>query len=392
MKNALEWISRPERRGKTWEDVSSVGGTTGVLFAYPSHRPEVAPELAGMLAGTDDFSDPTASRFEVCAARVTETLKGQLSENPGIEIRVFLLSKRKGDARTKVLQSGRYTVERLIESAADWQRDSRNVPSVRVRQFGAAKGDAPVWIEPLVPFPGEVVWCLNTAWERLGSHAEAVHGFDMADALTLLLDRHVTLRTTAGRAARVLIQNSLPLVLALGQAHHQGSVHPLGKKYGKQALLLPSMYGLLLAKLGRMKGAYMKGPPFLVGRLLSLADQLHVQYCHGQRKGQIPPQLVGNALMATAIEQPPKALALLCQRILPYQAWARTLQGGDEVKLTKYLLGELGRVSSELKELELPERCSDNDKAEMLLGYLAHSEKREGDNDSNNSDTKGGSK
>jgi hypothetical protein len=139
--------------------------------------------------------------------------------------------------------------------------------------------------------------------------------------------------------------------------------------------LLPSIFGLLLAKLGHRKGEYVKGPPFLVGRLLSLADQLHVQYCYGVRKGQVPPQLVGNALMATALESPTKAVATLAQRILPYQAWARTVQGGDEVRLAKYLLGELGRVSAELKDAELPASCGDLEKAAMLLGYLARSEK-----------------
>jgi hypothetical protein len=138
---------------------------------------------------------------------------------------------------------------------------------------------------------------------------------------------------------------------------------------------LTSIFGLLLAKLGRLKGDYMKGPPFLVGRLLSLADQLHLQYCQGVRKGQVPPQLVGNALMTTALEQPTKAVAMLSQRILPYQAWARTVQGGDEVRLAKYFLGELGRVSAELKDIELPPTCGDAEKAEMLLGYLARSEK-----------------
>ena len=119
----------------------------------------------------------------------------------------------------------------------------------------------------------------------------------------------------------------------------------------------------------------MKGPAFLVGRLLSLADQLHVQYCHGVRNGKVPPQLVGNALMATALETPTKAVAMLAQRVLPYQAWARTVQGGDEVRLAKYLLGELGRMSGDLKDLQLPVTCDDPERAEMLLGYLARSEK-----------------
>lgn len=118
----------------------------------------------------------------------------------------------------------------------------------------------------------------------------------------------------------------------------------------------------------------MHEPPFLIGRLLSLADQLHEQYCQKVRKGSVPSQLVGNALMPTALDQPTQGLALLSQRILPYQAWAKTAQGGD-VGLVKYFLGEMGKLSNELATLPLPERCDDAAKAQMLLGYLARTEK-----------------
>jgi hypothetical protein len=199
--------------------------------------------------------------------------------------------------------------------------------------------------------------------------------------LGLLLERDPVSHAIAARAVRTLVANSLSLVLALGWSHAQGLVHPMGKKLGKHALLLPSIFGLLLAKLGRLKGEYMKGPPFLVGRLLSLADQLHVQYCHGVRKGQVPPQLVGNALVTTAMDSPQRAVALIWQRLKPYHAWAQTVQGGDEVRLAKWLLGEIGRVSDSItsatNDKALPTRCSDSDKAEMLLGYLARSEKRD---------------
>lgn len=378
MKNALEWIGHPKRREKTWCDVSSLNGVSGVLFAYPSQKPDVVPELAGLIAGLDNEVDPDGAKFEACAARVTasltELVRKQPHEAPATEVRVFVLTKPDG-FRTKVLSCGRYAVARLLTSANEWMTCCRNVPLILVRQFGAQKGDKAFWAEPFIPYPAEVVRCLNTAWERAGTHAEQVPGFGIGDGLGLLLENGMVLKAIATRAIRTLIANALSLVLALGQAHRQGLAHPMGKKYGKQALLLPSIFGLLLAKLGRMKGDYMKGPPFLVGRLLSLADQLHVQYCHGVRKGQVPPQLVGNALMASALEQPTKAVALLSQRILPYQAWARTVQGGDEVRLAKYFLGELGRVSAELKDIELPSSCGDAEKAEMLLGYLARSEK-----------------
>ncbi len=378
MKNALEWIGQADRREKTWCDVSSLSGKACVLFAYPSEKPQTAPEVAGLIVGFQDDADPDGVRFEACASRVTTSLTALSREAPTTEIRIFVLTKPDG-FRTKVLHSERYSVKRLLDSAEGWTAACRNLPALKIRQFGEKKGDKPFWTDPFIPYPAEVVGCLNTAWERAGSHAERVSGFAIGDGLGLLLERGSVLHTIATRAVRTLVPNSLSLVLALGQAHHQGRAHSIGKKHAKQALLLPSVFGLLLAKLGRMKGEYMKGPPFRVGRLLSLADQLHVQYCHGVRKGQVPPQLVGNSLMATALEMPTKALAMLSQRILPYQAWARTLQGGDEVRLAKYLLGELGRVSGELMDAELPATCGDPEKAEMLLGYLARSEK---DNDS----------
>lgn len=374
MKNAIEWIAHLDRREKTWCDVSTLNSVSGVLFAYPSQLPAVAPELAGLIVGLAADSDPDAAKFEACSTRVTTSLTKLSHKAPTTEVRVFVLTKPDG-FRTKVSSSGRYTVDRMLTSANEWTACCRNVPPVLIRQFGPNKGDKPIWSEPIIPYPAEVVSCLNTAWERAGTHADQVPGFGIGDGLGLLLEDGVVLNAIATRTIRTLITNSLSLVLALGQATRQGIVHPMGKKYGKQAILLPSIFGLLLAKLGRLKGDFMKGPPFLVGRLLSLADQLHLQYCQGVRKGQVPPQLVGNALMATALEQPTKAVAMLSQRILPYQAWARTVHGGDEVRLAKYFLGELGRVSANLKDIELPPICGDAEKAEMLLGYLARSDK-----------------
>jgi hypothetical protein len=75
--------------------------------------------------------------------------------------------------------------------------------------------------------------------------------------------------------------------------------------------------------------------------------------------------------MATALETPEKALSILSQRILPYHAWARTVKGGEEVKLVRFFLKHLGEISDQLKNSSLPQRANDADKAQMLLGYLA---------------------
>ena len=98
----------------------------------------------------------------------------------------------------------------------------------------------------------------------------------------------------------------------------------------------------------------MNSTAYLVGRFLCLADDLHLKYCQHVRKGSIPPQLVGNALMPTALETPEKALSMLSQRILPYQAWAKTLSDSEQdVGLDKYFLKQIGEVSNKLKEAGL---------------------------------------
>ena len=389
MKNALEWITRDERHGKTWRDVSSTSGGQAVLIAYPSELPPEAPELAGLLGGVEEEQfDPDGARFEACAHRVAEALKGQPATSQNAELRVLVLTKPDG-YRTKVLHSSRYTVKHLLDSASEWQDLCRNSPLVTIRQFGLEKGNKTFWQRPYTPYPAEVVWCLNTVWKRMGKYAKTARDFQIADGLSLLLADGPVLHTVVIRAVRAIISNSFSLLLEIGQASHKWEVHPMGEVYRKQALLLPSILGLILGKLNYKKGIYMKSPSYLIGRLLSLADQLHVRYCHEVRKGQVPPQLVGNALMTSAMETPLRALALLWQRIKPYHAWAQTIQGGDEVRLVKHFLGEMGRVCASLSKTDLPSQCSETDKVAMLLGYLARSEKEKPDEHSSNASNEG---
>lgn len=371
MKSALEWLGGEERKGKTWSDLSRRMGRPMLLFAYPSAIPQDLPDLAGMMGNAEDEVTETGrAQFASLAEQVAFALRGRTQETVDCEIRVFVLAKM-DKARTKVLSSGRYAAKHVIHSAQLWQDGCQNIPVIEVRSFGKNKGDKPVWSNPLIPFPAEIVWCLNTVWIRQGTYAEGAHGFTVNDALCLLLGDGVELQQVASRALGSAVRNSSPLLLAIGQAHVQGVVHKTDRNYSKQTLLLPSILGLLLLKLKHTKGEIMASPAFLVGRLLSLADSLHLEYCKHVRNNSIPPQLVGNALMASALEAPEKALAMLSQRVLPYQAWARTVKGGEEVILTKFFLKHLGEVSEQLKDTPLPQRAMDTDKAQMLLGYLA---------------------
>ena len=115
----------------------------------------------------------------------------------------------------------------------------------------------------------------------------------------------------------------------------------------------------------------MKNAAFNVGRMLALADKLHEQYCRHVRKNEVPPQLIGNALMHTALDNPTKGLARLSERLPIYQAWATKVQG-DDVELAKWVLGQMGQVSADLENADIPKQTDDAVKAQILLGYLAY--------------------
>jgi len=115
----------------------------------------------------------------------------------------------------------------------------------------------------------------------------------------------------------------------------------------------------------------MGSPAFLIGRLLNLVDCLHLEYCKHVRDNSVPPQLVGNAHMATALESPIRALSMLSQRILPYQAWGRTVKTEGTDNYSKLFLKLMGEITDQLKDAQIPQCATDVDKAQLLLGYLS---------------------
>ena len=119
----------------------------------------------------------------------------------------------------------------------------------------------------------------------------------------------------------------------------------------------------------------MEKVPFLVGRMLKLADELHALYCKEVRN-ELPPQLVGNALMSAALDSPIQALSQLALRLKPYYGWAQTFRGNESGKLAGYFIGQYGEVAAKLAEETLPTRFNDAERAQLLLGYLASNKKQ----------------
>jgi hypothetical protein len=373
-KSALEYLTQPERRGKTWQ----FRGGNLFLF-YPERELPVLDEMkpVDICSLPDDEDDAavadaiTAAGFEARAQRIADALDGKPRES---ETPVHLIVLRKPDGhRTKLVAHHAFTMAHFVDAARAWVAGSA-CPPIAFARWGKAKGEHHD-IVPTTPYPYQVASWLNTFWVRGDENQGKFSSFSAEDALTLLLVTDGPQIQMAQRALRHALVGWSGFLIAAGARERAAVILKAGDKRAAALAALPTILALLLCKSDprTTQGEIMASPAFLVGRLLALADSLHFQYCQGVRNGQVPGQLLGNALMATALETPQAALALYGQRILPYQAWARTRQpqGNGPEKLARHFLNLLGDTCSEVCVLDIPERATDTDKAQLILGYLA---------------------
>lgn len=369
-KSALEFLTQPDAKGKTWQ---FRGGN--LILIYPERDlPELsdldAADICSLPEEDNDQTDILAT-FVARAERIAKTFDGKPKES-AVPIHLIILRKPDGH-RTKVAAHHFFTMSHLIESARRWTTGAKSCPPVAFSRWGKEKGKRND-IVPDVPFPGEVVYWLNTYWVRRGEGQGKVSTFCLEDALSLLLTNDGSEKPLATHALRQAVANWGGFLATHGANQRSAVILKATDKRSGALRCLPAILALLLHKLGHTKEQLMSSPAFLVGRLLALADNLHFQYCLGVRNGSTPPQLLGNALMQTALETPQSALALYAQRILPYQAWAKTctaLDGYNPERLAKSILGQLADVCTEVALADIPERGSDADKTQMILGYLA---------------------
>ena len=365
-KGALEWLKDESREGQTW------GRSDGkeLLFAYPTIMPKAPVKLASCFGARKQ--NDTEARFARYAEDVVSCLKGLPLPLKDIELRVFSLRKM-DKARTKVVFHRNYSAQRLVDAAKEWQQGCANIPPIRMMAWGETKGET-VQVEPETPFPLQVSDCLNRVWKLDGTSRDEVKCMPKSSGIELLLDEFAALRQ-APRLLAVALQNSKGLFLSLGNAIHGNEILNLGG-FNKQKQLMPSILGLLLWKLGVEKEVYMNNVPYLLGRMLKLADELHALYCKEVRNGSLPSQLLGNALMAAALNSPTQAVAQLALRIAPYLGWART-NSTSVAGLSRYLLKEFGLVGGRLREMALPTRLDDPARAQLLLGYICSNSQTE---------------
>jgi hypothetical protein len=359
-KGALEWLGCSDREGETWGRADD----KELLFAYPTIIPKIPVKVASCLGALR--RDDTEARFAQYAEDVVNCLKGLNRPLKDIELRVFSLRKM-DKARTKVVFHRNYSAQRLADAAREWQQGCANIPVITIKSWGDEKGK-PVLVEPKTPFPLQVSDCLNRIWKLNGTTRDEVKYIPKSKGIELLLNYSADLNQ-APHLLTVALQNGKGLFLSLGHSLHRDEILGL-QGFNSHKQLMPALLGLLLWKLGIRKEIYMNNGPYLVGRILKLADELHALYCKEVRNGSLPPQLLGNALVGAALNSPIQSLAQLSLRIVPYLGWART-NSTDSAGLSRYFLKEFGNVESKLRDFALPTRLDDPARAQLLLGYIS---------------------
>ena len=387
VKGALEWLSDNKREGETW------GRADGkeLIFAYPAVIPKTTFKLAACFGALK--TDDTEARFENYAKDVVDCLQGMAPFLKDIELRVFSLRKMDNtSAKTKVVFHRNYSAQRFADAAKEWRQGCANIPTIRITSWGDEKGKTFV-ADPATPFPLQIAECLNLVWKMEGSvkrDKKAVkkgnstpypfQAIPKTAGIELMLDESAAQRQVP-HLLNLALQNGKGLFFSLGNSLHRDEVIKLDG-FNKHKQLMPAILGLLLWKIGIGKESYMSNSPYLVGRMLKIADELHAVYCKEVRKNNLPPQLLGNALMVAALDSPVQALAQLALRITPYLGWART-NTTESVGLSRYFLKEFGLIEIKLRDAVLPDRLNDAARAQLLLGYI--SGKTQADEPTNNS-------
>lgn len=371
LKDAIEYITKPERKEKTWTGVpNGFKKKNDLLITYLEEEPDLAVSVVGLFGDVEADAALAPATYEARTAAIHDALRRL--ERPGRDrhVRVIVLSQiDKG--RKQVVFSGRYSANSIYQGRDNWLAGTRNIPVIAI-PFPVGKGEPAEWRSHYQPSPAEVMVSFKRQWLRSGQRSHAVPGVSLSRIYAVFLDPEAAVQTHWLLDRYLSITE--PLLVGLARSLSGGA--DLDKTARKEALIVVAVYGILLLRQGRTKEAYMESRDYLLGQFLQKADLLHRRYCIEVRGGKCPPQLIGNAAISMAMQRPTRALEVLCSRMTVYLAWADHFEG-ENAGLAKWARKELGRLAALLKNEDLNTRVSLNGKAELLLGYLANSKESE---------------
>jgi len=371
-------------RGKTWRMVAN-GKWEGsgrnkrekkdLLLVYCEGQPVISDEAADTFgSGEREKRD----QFENDAKALCRALDGIIKYRPQSQLQLLLIGKADKEKK-QILMHLTISPQEMLDAAVRWQQGVRkNLPTVTLPFPPEKKGQKAVEGQPLPPYPDRVVRLLSSKWVRGGTDELKLDGPTLRQVLDMMLRSPGKCEEAAKNLLRLTIQRIGPLLVGVAAAFHSGEKEQIEKfkPVARQAALCAvALLGILLNALGRKKEVYMDNTAFQLGRLLSMADTLHREYCVHVRKGSIPPQLIGNALMPAAADNPEDAIDRLRERMNIYQAWATKISG-EEYRLAKWAVGQIGEICHAIKR-PLPTKTGQTFRAELFLGYMSRSPKED---------------
>ena len=374
LSNSLEYITKDKRKYKNWIPVingkwDNKKPKRDLLIAYLKESPISEISNALLLGGSNNEGN-----FETISSTVCDAFKNKESNLQSAFLNVFALrSVSKGE--TQVVLNKSYKVEEIFHAVEVWKKAAKNIPNFSLF-LSLKKGEKAKKHEPFIPFTSEIISLLQHKWIKNGESNNKIEGCKLNEVFDLFFQQENKINFLNSKILHLIIQRITPLLLGIKSQIEINNWKEFDNNFEKRktALLAVSILGILLYKQNITKENYMKSVAYNIGRLLSLADSLHKQYCIIVRDKSIPGQLIGNAIMPTAMVNPEKGLVRLGERICIYKAWAEKATG-ENIGLAKWILGKLGEVSEIIANSEIPQKTNDSIKAQILLGYLAKENK-----------------
>lgn len=375
LKTSLEWIGSPEHEEKTWTVVGKKDKTDKTikddkeerLFVYPTSLPSNSISFVEMFQPSDNNKE---SQFIVLAEKfITELKKTKTKDSDSHAARIQLFIIQKIDSgRTKVVYTHQTDAYQLEKCSEEWNSGCTNLPEFH---FG----------NPVALFPLHVGKVLNRFWKQNGTF-EATKIFSKYRGLEILMDPN----SSTAADLHKLSENAMRIGPFCGNLAIKKDFKNLGLIWSKLKDML-ALLGLFLYRNHIRKDIYMQNLPYLYGQLLKAADELHALYCQVVRNGDVPPQLVGSSLFQNAAEAPIRTMTLLSQRIMPYYSWAKSYRfkdiqdTGKESWRAAWLYQMFENITMKLStNWTSTTRFSDEEKAQLFIGYLADFPKKEKNN------------
>lgn len=393
-------LTDPDARGRTWRLIPPETGDKPdlMIVSLPGAADEPAADMLAEEDSRDGPIDGTSCLFEL-GSRVIGHSYG-MDAHGHTETGMSVLILRAVDpANRKAIYHRQTGAQAFLEAAKRWMTATANVPEglhfpVPVKGERRAVERTPSYVTPLSITGLSRMQFVNGGRRRL-----SVTGTPAGDAFELFLGNGAV-RLRSRNLLRLLLRRHAPLLGGLAAARSKGMDHLKDfdpkTDLRRDALKSITWIGVLLHHLGRSKEIYMASTAFRLGQLLAGADAIHIGYCADMRGGDVPPSLIGNAVLNIAGTRPQRALAILQSRLKPYLAWAkreeflreRTLilktkktENESEkeknvrlywsIKIGESTASRLTGLVDDLLKDDLSTPPQDEFKAELLLGYLA---------------------